>query len=105
MGRPLGERPLIQRSLIQRLRPQSALALGWGQPAEIVTEANQIYVFERLPHHLAPLTLPVGEFLNRSLRHGALIFGLWVLAGINRRRDSNGDASAGLRVVRSRTLQ
>jgi hypothetical protein len=76
-----------------------ALALGWGQPAEIVTEANQIYVFERLPHHLALLTLPVDEFLNRSLRHGALIFGLWLLARFNRRRDSTSYVNAGLRVV------
>jgi hypothetical protein len=29
-----------------------ALWLNWGAPAEVAAEANRIYVFERLPHHL-----------------------------------------------------
>ena len=29
-----------------------ALALTWGAPAQVVREANRIYVFERLYHHL-----------------------------------------------------
>ncbi len=56
-----------------------ALALNWHQPAEIVTQANQIYVFERLPHHLSLLTLSAGEFLTRLVRHVFLILCLWGL--------------------------
>jgi hypothetical protein len=70
-----------------------ALALNWNQPAEIVAEANQIYVFERLPHHLALLTLPVGEFLNRFLRHAALIVALWLLSHWNCRTNDGHDSA------------
>ncbi|HET6880361.1 MAG TPA: DUF6798 domain-containing protein, partial [Pirellulales bacterium] len=31
-----------------------ALALNWGVESQIVAEANDIYVFRRLPHHLVP---------------------------------------------------
>ena len=37
------------------------VALTWHQPPEMVAEANQIYVFQRLPHHLSLLTLPTAE--------------------------------------------
>lgn len=43
-------------------------------PAE-VAEANQIYVFDRLPHHLAPLTLKSSELGRKALRFGALLLG------------------------------
>lgn len=56
-----------------------AIALSRGQPPETVVEANQIYVFERLPHHLAVLSLPLAEFLNRFVRHAILIACLWAL--------------------------
>jgi len=68
-----------------------ALALSWGQPPEIVSEANQIYVFERLPHHLAPLALPADEFLKRFWRHAALVVALWLLGRAKRREDSFAD--------------
>lgn len=74
-----------------------ALALNWGQPPEIVDEANRIYVFERLPHHLALLTLPLGEFLNRFGRHALLIACLWVFGRILRASDQG--MNAGLRAV------
>lgn len=64
-----------------------ALALSWGQPPEIVAEANQIYVFERLPHHLALLSLPASEFGTRFLRHAALVGCLWLLGSTLRQRD------------------
>ena len=36
-------------------------------------EANQIYVFERLPHHLAPHGLPSEEIMQRFARFGLLL--------------------------------
>lgn len=62
-----------------------ALALTWHQPAETVAAANQIYVFDRLPHHLAPLSLPPAEAVLRVTRHAALILCLWLLARANQR--------------------
>ena len=32
-----------------------ALALNWGVPRDVLDQANQIYVYQRLPHHLNPL--------------------------------------------------
>jgi len=68
-----------------------ALALNWHQPPEIVAEANRIYVFERLPHHLALLTLPPADVVVRLVRHGLQILCLWALARANGRqgRSSN----------------
>ncbi|MDZ4657812.1 MAG: DUF6798 domain-containing protein [Bythopirellula sp.] len=40
---------------------------------EIRDEANQIYVFERLPHHLAPHRLPTTEIIHRFARFGLLL--------------------------------
>jgi hypothetical protein len=62
-----------------------AIALTWHQRREIVVEANQIYVFERLPHHLALLTLPYDDVSLRIARHALLILALWVLTRFNRR--------------------
>jgi hypothetical protein len=53
-----------------------ALALTWGEPRELVAEANRIYVFERLPHHLAILAMPQDEVTRRLARHGALLLTL-----------------------------
>jgi len=56
-----------------------ALALTWGVDAETVRQANIIYVFERLPHHLVLHSLPLFEAFGYTfvshfiLRHGALI--------------------------------
>jgi hypothetical protein len=56
-----------------------ALMLTWNEPPDIVAEANRIYVFERLPHHLAPLTLPIEEFSRRLIGHSALVLVLTAL--------------------------
>jgi len=48
--------------------------LNWGADPRVVAEANQIYVFERLYHHLDPLSFP-SQFV---LRFGLLAVG-WVL--------------------------
>ncbi len=42
-----------------------ALMLSWGVAPEIAAEANVIYVFQRLPHHLAPLELRHEERYRR----------------------------------------
>lgn len=75
-----------------------ALALSWGQPPEIVAEANQIYVFERLPHHLALLALPTDEFLTRFVRHAALIACLWAFGRALRHGDGS-DQNRGRTIV------
>jgi hypothetical protein len=50
-----------------------ALSLTWNDPANVVAEASRIYVFERLPHHLALLALPQEEYTARFVRHGLLL--------------------------------
>lgn len=44
-----------------------SLQLATDVSPETRTQANLIYVFQRLPHHLAPLTLPAPELTTRSL--------------------------------------
>jgi len=69
-----------------------ALQLTQGVSAETASEANEIYVFERIPHHLAPLTLPTKELTKKGLRFGSVVIGfivLWLLTqkkslGLNR---------------------
>jgi hypothetical protein len=55
-----------------------ALALTWNESAGVVAEANRIYVFDRLPHHLALLSLPRNEVMIRLARHGVLLVALAV---------------------------
>jgi hypothetical protein len=74
-----------------------ALALNWNQPPEIVAEANRIYVFERLPHHLSLLTLSPNEVAVRLFWHGLLVICLWGLTRANRRQDAY--AKEPLRIV------
>jgi len=47
----------------------SALSLTRGVPREIINQANIIYVYERLPHHLLPQTFPT----PMVARHVALV--------------------------------
>jgi hypothetical protein len=56
-----------------------ALMLTWSEPPELVADAAQIYVFERLPHHLAPLTMPTEEVVRRLGSHVFLILALFLL--------------------------
>jgi hypothetical protein len=64
-----------------------ALSLTWSEPADVVAEASRIYVFERLPHHLALLALPADEVITRLLHHGVLLLALTAL-GLGLRRHS-----------------
>ncbi len=50
-----------------------ALALNAGQPAEVRREAAEIYVFERLPHHLAPLHKPAPWIAVRVGCHATVV--------------------------------
>jgi hypothetical protein len=49
------------------------LALDRDVPKEKRDESARIYVYERLPHHLAPWVLPPGEFRTRCRRFGLLV--------------------------------
>ena len=49
-----------------------ALSLTRGSEAHIATEAAEIYVFERLPHHLAILHMRSDELMRRVVRHVGL---------------------------------
>jgi hypothetical protein len=69
---------LAGAALLASLGIVPALMLTWNEPEEIVAEASRIYVFERLPHHLAPLTLPTGERARRLGGHAALLAMLWI---------------------------
>lgn len=46
-----------------------ALQLNVDAPAEIVSQANVIYVYDRLPHHLALLSQPTDWIVGRAVRH------------------------------------
>lgn len=61
------------------------LMLSRGTPAAIQAEANQIYVFERLPHHLAPLTMLGAELFSHTWRFGLLLAAfLWLWQACSR---------------------
>lgn len=57
-----------------------ALLLTRGVPAETVSESIRIYVFDRLPHHLAPLNLPSEELTRRVTGHAILLAALAILS-------------------------
>ncbi len=52
-----------------------ALQLTLTVSPETVEQANQIYVFDRLPHHLSPLTMSGPELGKKALRFGLLLLG------------------------------
>ena len=56
-----------------------ALQLTRGVSPEVRAEANQIYVFDRLPHHLAPLTTSPKNLYRRSLGFSTLVLAFWLL--------------------------
>ena len=66
-----------------------ALALSMKAPAEVRSEAAEIYVFERLPHHLAPLHKPASWIAERAGRH-AVVATLFVVLLFARRGDLGG---------------
>lgn len=86
---PRGRRPslltmapgLVAGGAIACLGLAPALWLERGVPAETAAEAARIYVFDRLPHHLAPLQLKNEELLRRAVRFGALMIALFLVVG------------------------
>jgi Domain of unknown function (DUF6798) len=50
-----------------------ALELTWGAAAETVRQANRIYVYERLPHHLLPQRMPIVFVVRHLLLVAALV--------------------------------
>ena len=50
-----------------------ALALTWHADPRVVAEANQIYVFERLVHHLVPRQFPPQAVIRHLLLVGVLV--------------------------------
>jgi uncharacterized protein DUF6798 len=66
-----------------------ALALTHGVDESVVDEARQIYVFDRLPHHLAPLTHSAQWLFERASQHGPILLGLFLLAYCIRRIQSS----------------
>lgn len=68
------------------------LMLNLDTPREIVAEGNQAYVFQRLSHHLAPLTKPRPWLVDRAGRHLAVIAVLaWLHARLRKRDAAEGD--------------
>lgn len=65
-----------------------ALALNVGTPSDVVSDANQIYVYFRLPHHLALLDMKPAWLAERAGRHllGLVCLGLLSAARVRRDR-------------------
>jgi hypothetical protein len=58
------------------------LLLTRGVDSAVVDQANQIYVFRRLPHHLALHTLKPEEFTHRLIRYGSQLVAFGVLCAL-----------------------
>lgn len=69
-----------------------AIALSYGESPEIVQEANRIYVFERLPHHLAILSQDPDRLFERLWRHLSGVVALFLLAWLHGRSTKWHDA-------------
>lgn len=67
--------PLFGAALLALPGVLPALALTWGVDKDIVQQANEIYVYDRVYHHLLPQRFPLHWFLG----HFALIALLVVL--------------------------
>lgn len=68
-----------------------ALALQRGADPATAGEAARIYVFERLPHHLAPLSLSAEELRRRAARFAVVVaafLALWSWQFLRCRRPS-----------------
>jgi hypothetical protein len=77
-----------------------AITLAWDAHEKFVREAYRIYVFERLPHHLALLTLPTDEIVRRLARHATLLAILWVAWRAVRTLSSSGATERAVNIQR-----
>lgn len=77
------------------------LLLNASTPSQIQREAAQIYVFERLPHHLAPLELKPEELARKALRFSWLVaamLAVWLAAKRSEeKQEVRGTSREGLR--------
>ena len=80
---------IITGTLLAIIGIAPALSLTWHEPADIVAEADRIYVFERLPHHLSILALPGSEVVLRLVRHAGLLLLLFALTRVVKRLGAN----------------
>lgn len=78
-----------------------ALQLTQAVSPETVDRANQIYVFDRLPHHLAPLAMKSQELGKKAFRFSALLLGFaWLYFFASRKPTSaDGDSFQPLELV------
>ncbi len=81
-----------------------ALALDRDVSAAQADEAARIYVYERLPHHLAPTTLPTEDFVRRATRFGVLVAVMACLPLWLARQTRAGASSARWRLERAQRI-
>ena len=75
-----------------------ALQLTLTASPQIVAEANQIYVFDRLRHHLSPLTMPGPELSRKAFRFSLLLLGFaWLRFFCRRSLYEEGDTAGAFR--------
>jgi hypothetical protein len=80
---------LIAGGLLALIGLVPSLALEWHTDPAVNAEAARIYVYDRLPHHLAPLSLPTSEVRGRLLWLGGMVaafVALWVWLRLQSRR-------------------
>ena len=89
---------LVAGGLLALIGLIPSLALEWHTDPALNAEAARIYVYDRLPHHLAPLSLPPDEVRWRLTWLGGMVAafaGLWLW--LRRQvREANGLAAASI---------
>ena len=71
---------LVIGALVGMIGVAPALALNRGVDPTVVDQANQTYVFMRLPHHLAPLSKPPAWVAERASRHAIVVVMLMLMS-------------------------
>ncbi|TWT36254.1 hypothetical protein KOR34_11580 [Posidoniimonas corsicana] len=103
---PLGKMlpGLVAGGAIALLGVVPPIAMNSGADPAVVAEANQIYVFFRLPHHLALLSMRDDWLYNRAARHAGMLVLLalfsWLVSRQRRHDDPGGRDDAVIRLVR-----
>lgn len=100
---PRDERPSLS-SMLPALLLGTTLALPGIIPAlqltlaaspDEVKQANQVYVFDRLSHHLAPLAMETAELSKKALRFSLLLLGFaWLRFFCSRLLDARSGAES-----------
>jgi hypothetical protein len=83
-----------------------ALALDWGVAPDQASEAARIYVYERLPHHLAPTEQAPEDFVRRASRFGVLVIAFaLIVVWLGRHPAKSGDPNAYRRDALTRIMR